>query len=256
MTKRNYVTGMDCKRLIDEGIEKRLFIKITDKDESRWEMYRSSFLGMQGNRLVLTQPTPEDEQCAIELTEGQNIAVSFKKGYNKCLFVTRVVGHGLYEVEPGVKMPTIMVLRPDCVEKIRRRAFNRADVPSGMQIAVTLRSTARNEQSGEWNGLLKNLSAGGMALQMASSDAASLHDDQRFVLEFVPLIDQGSLQVPGRVRHATPIANSDRSMVGIQFMGLDTSEEGRNTLRRLGRIVNMFQRKQPVAKHRDLVQQR
>ena len=254
MGKRNYVTGMDCQRMLDEAVEKRLFVKITDKDESQWAMYRSSFLGKQGNRLVLTQPTPEDQQCAIELVEGQNIAVSFKKGYNKCLFVTRVVGHGLYEVEPGVKMPTITVLRPDCIEKLRRRAFNRADVPSGMQIAVTLRSTAKGRK--EWTGLLTNLSAGGMAVQMDNSDAAVLQDDQQFVLEFVPLMDQGSIQVPGRVRHTTASSAGDQSLVGIQFMGLDASEEGRNTLRRLGRIVNMFQRQQPVAKHHDLMQRK
>lgn len=253
MAKRNYVTGMDCQRLLDEAAEKRLFVKITDKDESQWAMYRSSFLGAQGNRLVLTQPTPENQQCAMELAEGQNIAVSFKKGYNKCLFVTRVVGHGLYEVDPGVKMPTITVLRPDCIEKLRRRAFNRVDVPEGMQIAVTLRSTAKGQQSKEWTGLLKNLSAGGMAVEMPTSDAASLQDDQQSVLEFVPLMDQGSLQVPGRVRHTTVLPQGDKSLVGIQFVGLDANEDGRNTLRRLGRIVNMFQRHQPVAKHRDLM---
>ena len=256
MAKRNYVTGMDCKRLLDEAVEKRLFVKITDKDESRWEMYRSSFLGTQGNRLVLTQPTPEDEQAPIELAEGQNIAVSFKKGYNKCLFVTRVVGHGLHEVEPGVKMPTITVLRPDCVEKMRRRAFNRVDAPSSLQIAVTLRPTATMQGHTECSGLLKNLSAGGMTIEMTAAETEDLQENQQFVLEFVPLMDQGSLQAPARLRHVTGLPDSDQALVGFQFVGLEASAEGRNTLRRLGRIVSVFQRQQPVAKHSNLARRR
>ncbi len=252
MAQRNYVTGMDCRRLLDEAVEKRLFAKITDKDDGRWEMYRSSFLGTQGNRLVLTQPTGEHPQQAVELAQGQNIAISFKKGYNKCLFITRVVGHGLYEVEPGIKMPTITILRPDCIEKLRRRAFNRVDAPDSMQIAVTMRPMDTSQANTECTALLKNLSAGGMAVEMPQADAQSLLADQQFVLEFVPLMDQGSLQVPARLRHITDVPDSDRSSLGFQFIGLDASSEGRNTLRRLGRIVSVFQRQQPIAKHSNL----
>jgi len=254
MGKRKYVVGMECRNLLDKAVEKRLFVKITNKDNNRWEMYKSRFVAVEGNRIALAQPIPEPDQPPMEAACGQTIAVSFKKGYNKCLLIARIVGHGEHEFDDGVSAPTVLILRPEYVEKLQRRAFNRADAPPGDPIEVTFQSV--DNDSPKWQGVLSNLSAGGLAVTVPHSEVPDLADDEQFTISLVPLRDQEALQLHGRYRHASPTIIGGKALLGFQFMGLDISEEGRGALRRIGRIVSVYQRHKPISRHRELVKKR
>ena len=68
MTRRNFVVGLECKNILTEAVSKRIPLKITNKHDTRWQVYKSGFLGIQGNRLVLSQPISDIEETSMTNT--------------------------------------------------------------------------------------------------------------------------------------------------------------------------------------------
>ena len=255
MISRNYVVGVECKRMLEEAAQRHLPIKVTNRRGYLWQVYNSSFLGFQGGRLSLAAPGVDEQAEAVEPTQGQEIAVSFKKGYHKCLFVTRILTRGHFEIEPGVSAPAMTVLAPQQVEKIQRRAFNRAMAPAGEPVIVSFGPC--------WQGMdscgaqchrarLHDLSAGGLGLVMGADRMPALKAGEQLRLSFVPWPGQEPLHLEARFRHATEPDESGEVILGLQIVGLEMTEEGRGRLRRIGRIGGVYNRREPLAQHANL----
>ncbi|MBN1846210.1 MAG: PilZ domain-containing protein [Sedimentisphaerales bacterium] len=251
MTRRNFVVGIECKQMLTEAADKQIPIKITQKLNCRWAVFKSAFLATQSNRLVLAEPVPDIEDADVRVQDGQEIAVTFKKGYSKCLFLTRLVDRGEWQTETGQTIPVLKVLWPQQIEKFQRRAFNRATAPPGQPIRVNfwpIESTPGPKGS-KWQGTLHDLSAGGMGVIMRKSEMPALQSGEQFEMWFVPLPGQESLCLPVQFRHATPMPEAEEVMLGFQIVGLEISEEGRALIRWIGRIANVYQRQQPLNQH-------
>jgi len=186
----------------------------------------------------------------MEPVPHQQVAISFKKGYNKCLFLAKIIQTDRYELAPGNSIPVINVYAPDHIEKIQRRAFKRADGPQDDPVTVTFKLTEIGDDSEQHQGQLLNLSAGGLAMTMKQEDAPELHENEQLVLTFVPLPDHEPICITARVRHARYDEPLDRVVIGTQFIGLDVTEKGRATIRKISRVVGVYLRRQPIAEHR------
>lgn len=242
MPARKFVAGNESRELIDEAIERHLPITLTNRHGDVWQVYKSHFVRRHANLLTIALPTPDVADCHMEPAIGQEVAVTFKKGYNKCLFVTRIVRQETIELEPGIFMPAISLFMPQQIEKIQRRAFNRAMVPATLDVPVTLRAQNPQATPSSFTGRLHDLSAGGAGVLVSKETAAQLKENQPFLMAFTPLADQDPIQLPTRMRHIVPEESSDQHMAGFQLMGLELTEEGRHLLRRLGRIVSVYER--------------
>ena len=88
--ERNYVVGIDCKKLLEEAALKHLPLKMTNKHGYRWQVYKSNFLATQSNRLIVALPVPDTAENYLEPMDGQEIAVSFKKGYHNTHLLARL----------------------------------------------------------------------------------------------------------------------------------------------------------------------
>ena len=249
MTRRNFVIGVECRNLIAEAVQRHLPLKITNKQEKRWQVYNSNFLAVQSNRVILSMPIPDDKGCHMEVTEGQEIAVTFKKGYRKCLFLTRVIGRTEYQIDEGVSVPSIVTLCPQQIERFQRRAFNRAEVPEGEPVAVKIASLESGAEELKFSGQLCNLSAGGLGVTVSQSEMPEIEEDQQFEMRFVPLESQEEICVQARFRHATDQPEDESFMLGFHIIGLEMTEQGRNILRRISRVVNLYQRQKTLSSH-------
>ena len=58
---------------------------------------------------------------------------------------------------------------------------------------------------------------------------------------------QEPLQLQSRFRHVSEKLDTDESLLGFQLMGLEISEEGRGILRRIARIVGVYQRYKQIS---------
>ena len=247
MAKQRFINGIECKNLLAEMAEKQIGLTLTNRSANVWRVYKSQMISVRANQLVLAQPVPDAGECPMEPVGGQEVAISFKKGYNKFLFLTRVIKADHYTMDTGETIAVLNVYTPDHIEKIQRRAYKRADVPEGEPITVTFwRSAEEGEERKRWQGQLANLSAGGLAMNVAANSVPQFEDNEQLTVRFTPLEKQKAVCVDARFRHATDADGKGMQMMGLQFIGLDASEEGRTALRRISRAVGVFQRQRPL----------
>jgi len=242
MTHRNYVVGAECRQLLQEAAQKHMFINVTNQYDKRWYVYKSSFLALQSNRIIIAMPVPDQQDCYLEPAPGQTIAISFKKGYHKCLFTTRIIEQTQYQLDSDDTIPVLSALCPTQIEKIQRRTYNRATAPVGDPVTVTFWASDASTNTNKWRGKLYDLSAGGLGLTMLQPELPNIPEGTQVELCFVPLPGQEPLQLQARFRHATEMPETGRYMLGFQMLGLEMDEPGKNLLRRIGRIVNVYKR--------------
>ena len=257
MPRRKFVVGLDCKNLVQQAIEKHLPLTITVNSDDSWKLQKSYFLGVRSQRLILACPTPQADQTQAELVAAQEVAVSFKKGYNKCFFVSRIIGNISFELPSGESVPAITVYHPEQIEKVQRRAYDRAAPPADQDVTVTFwRGNNDKKTAQKWSGWLKNLSAGGLGLTMLKSDLPGLQANEPIELVFTPMPDSEPLHLQARFRHVSNSPDDETmAMLGLQLMGLEMTEEGRATLRQISRVLNLYQRQQQIGNHPNLTRQ-
>lgn len=244
MTQRKYLIGAEARDLFLHAVEKHVPATVTTDSDDNLQVLKSNFLSLQANRLSLALPVPEGREGYAEPIPGQEIAVTFKKGYYKHIFVTRIVAREACTLEDGISAPAIVVLLPDQIERIQRRAYNRAAVPSMMRIPVacSLANIGPEQSSNTFEGLLQNVSAGGLGLTSNDPGVEQCQVGQRFSVSFVPPLESLPIEVVVRLRH---IGRNDQETaweLGFQIIGLELQDEGAATLRRLGRLANRFHR--------------
>jgi len=241
MAERKFVIGSDCKTLLEEAIWKEIPITVTDKCEENLRVYKSRFLALQPNRLIISLPVDPSSEEPMAPRAGQELAITFKKGYNKCLFVTRFISLSEFEQEDGNLTAALVIYRPEQIEKVHRRAFERADVPQGEDVVFSFWSA--DKPGRKFPAVLLNISAGGLAAIIETKEAGTLKVGDQYDLELQPLLDQEPITGRVNLRHITPKPLGNHMMLGFQFVGLELSEQGRSTLQRISSVVSVFQRR-------------
>ena len=89
---------------------KHIPLTITVKQDNSWLVYKANFIAISDNRLILTQPTPDVADSHMEPSANQALAVTFKKGYHKFLFTTKVIKQLQFEIDPGIFIPALAVI--------------------------------------------------------------------------------------------------------------------------------------------------
>jgi c-di-GMP-binding flagellar brake protein YcgR len=254
MTNRKNVAGADCHLILEKAIAKRSPLTITTHQYDQWQVYKSNFIALGNNRLLLAPPVLDTHDGHMEPSQGQELAITFKQGYYKNIFTTRAIAQERYEIDPGIFMPVVAVMVPDQLEKIQRRAYTRALVPENERIPVTFQrvSSQSNKSAETWQGQLTDLSAGGLGVRIDRGKIASLSEGDQLELRFVPMANQNELLVHVRFRHASDSEQPDQALLGFQLIGQEMNEKGRNTLRRIGRVVHLYQRQRELSKHPNL----
>ncbi len=258
MKKRKFAVGFEAKRLLEHALRKRTPLTITTQEKEQWQVYRAWLLAIQPNKLIFTSPNEHRADIPLKTTPGSEISVSFKKGYNKCIFKTRVIGpcefakdtnntNNSHSVNCAKNANTnsdtvqaLAVYKPEQLEKIQRRSYDRAELPADFSVEVTF--WANNNPNVTWQGKLLNLSAGGTAIEVDVRNRPNLKENTYCYLEFAPIPEQSKITVQARFRHQTDVLTRKRCIVGMQFVGLEADEQGLRTLRRISRAVSLYQR--------------
>lgn len=241
MRTRNFVAALECSKLLDLALQKKMLLTVTTKDnDNNWQVNKSTIISLHRHRMLISLPSSQLDENLPQMTPGLEIAVTFKKGYNKCLFTTRVIAQENVTLDDGTIETALSIYRPEQIEKIKRRAYERTEAPTSRKVKVTFWS--ENDTSKKYQAQLVNLSAGGVGLKMPTADLPQWPNDQQCVVQFVPLPNQEPVIAQARFRHATPMGTSNTAMLGFQFIGLELTKEGRGLLRRFNQIVIAYNR--------------
>jgi hypothetical protein len=195
-----------------------------------------------------------DKAHPLNIRIGQPVGVNFKHAYGKFVFDTTVVG-----LEPSSDPQaggTIVLSVPGRIGVVQRRSYFRVNVPESLRVSVVLWHRLSNHKPGEMphrycEGRLMDISAGGAQVVIPLKSTAAeqqsckeaecdFHRGQFVGVRFTPMPYEMPLMFNAQIRNTLPTADRQGLCIGLQIVGLEASDEGRQTLSNLASVVDRY----------------
>ncbi len=253
-----------CPREINEVIaaatDKAVPVTVTVRSHGKWANLHSRVIAREGHYLCITPPAvgtghaAEDESspapaapaaaaheaCAIAV--GQVLGISLKLKHHKYVFQAVAVG-----ARPGAAGPLLALEFPARMQRLQRRAYLRSDVPAGFIVRASFwLGDQASEPCGTspdrpvWSGRIINLSAGGFLLRTTDNSVRSIEEGDLVGTRVLFGAGEEAIFADGQVRHIDP--QPEHTVLGFQFIGMEQSEQGRDSLQAISQHTAEFQR--------------
>lgn len=195
-----------------------------------------------------------DSGIVIQMSAGPNthleklqihqpVGISFQIDYEKFIFDSVIIG---FESAIAAQGGRILLEIPEVMEKMPRRAYERQPVPPNLNIQVLFwhrgyaDSTTHIPIESYWQGQLVNLSAAGAQVSVALALSDCFRPNQLIGLQFTPMFYQKPILVEAQIVHLRPEEDGGKLYLGLEFLGLEVSIDGRTILHRLADIVGEY----------------
>lgn len=226
--------------------------------KDKWHVAKVVMKDLKGGRLYVENCHTCGKPHPTNIQIDQPVGVNFKHTYGKFVFDTTVVS-----LEPSGDPEaggTIVLAEPQQVGVIQRRSYFRVNVPRSLRVNVVLwHRTGYRSQDDRTHayseGSLLDISAGGAQVIVPRRDAkpcvstvvredrageSEFHKGQFLGVRFTPMPYETPLMFNVQVRSVLPTADHTGLCLGLQIVGLEASEEGRQVLGRLAKIVECY----------------
>ncbi|MFH1111242.1 MAG: PilZ domain-containing protein [Planctomycetota bacterium] len=228
-------------QVLEDAVAHERPLVLTYNSDAGWRTFKAAFVsGPAVSSGILVKLEPAADGVVGNLpTPGDTLGGTFRLGHKKCMFSTV-----LLSVQRQGEDILWAIRRPEQLQQLQRRAYERAAPPKGSVIAVRFwREAAGGDASTDVrnvrHGQLEDISAGGMRIKVADPKDMSL--DRTYRCVFTPRPGKPSLVLDAVLRHREAV-DQGRASLGFQFVGMEATPEGLRLLDRLVRIVNHFQR--------------
>jgi len=279
MTPTMLVSESRRDEIITDAVRRLTPLVVTRHEPAGWRAYKSQFAGCNpADRCLFIDPlTSEEGETAPSPMPGELLGIAFRRGHKKCLFQAMVRALPVPPSVPGDARGSA-VGWPDSLQELQRRVFQRACPPPDRTIRVRFRTTTvaptgattgdtttggmangtplamtaatvhpgapgatvtAHADAIERAGVMEDLSAGGIRVRCARADGLRVGDN--VVVSFALRSRDPQFDIGAAYRHCEPRDDGGYSL-GFQFLGLESSAEGQQTLARLARAVTDFQR--------------
>ncbi len=241
-----------------EAIQKQTPAVITVPLASRWVTLKTriSKADQAAGLIALGSLQPEEGQPVPDLTPGQCVSLTFRRGHRKCMASCSVVS-----VFPDQPEQALVLRWPAEILAVQRRAYFRAEVPAGLVVPARVwrggRAKRRLVAIGQWPsvvGQLADCSAGGLRLDVEPADNPQIEIGEPVAVEFSPLKEVGQICLDANFRYCLALP-SGKVALGLQFVGLESSAAGRQMLLVLGQVSAEYLRRGHYAGRPDEPQQ-
>lgn len=226
--------------------------------KDKWHVAKVVMKDLRGGRLYVENCHACGKPHPINIQIDQPVGVNFKHAYGKFVFDTTVVS-----LEPSCDPEaggTIVLAEPQRVGVIQRRSYFRVNVPRSLRVNVVLwHRTGHRTQDDRTHiyseGSLMDISAGGAQVIVPRKDAKScvatavteggageseFRKGQFLGMRFTPMPYETPLMFNAQVRSVLPTADQANLCLGLQIVGLEASDEGRQVLSRLAKVVECY----------------
>lgn len=221
--------------------------------KDKWHVAKVVMRELSGDKLYVEGCHASGRPHPINIRAQQPVGVNFKHAYGKFVFDTSVVA-----LEPSSDPEaggTIVLAVPDRIGVIQRRSYFRVNVPESLKVKVVLwHRTSQHKTKGSgheyFEGRLMDISAGGAQLTVpmkasGSSDLSGVSETEfrkgQFVgVRFTPMPYETPLMFSAQIRNVLPTADRAELCLGLQIVGLEASDEGREVLSRLAAVVDRY----------------
>lgn len=207
----------------------------------KWHVAKVTISELGATRLSM-QLWPREKPGPMNIQIDQPVGISVKYGYCKLIFDSVVKGF-----EPSsdpTKGGTIMVSIPTLIEMVERRSYFRVIVPQSMKVNVTMwhrnQNSLRQIPENYSLGRLIDISAGGLQVAIEVDQNPDFKKGQFVGMRFTPLPYEQPILFNAQIRTLLPTTDEKTLCFGMQIVGLESSAEGRKTLRRLCNVVEQY----------------
>lgn len=236
--------------IIAASIEKQMQCVLTRRTVQGWQPSKSNFLASPGmvGRLLISAGEGTDLATSDPLVAGERVGLTFRRGHKKCMCATMVTDVNLTVPDPdGKQVPCVELQWPDALQELQRRVYHRA-APPGRRVHVRFwpggvagRTAAESLDRGIGSGVMLDLSAGGISVLTVDIAPDSFTVGDTLGCAFCPKPRAETLVLDATFRHLDRQQDGSFAL-GLQFVGLETSERGRQMLSCLAGIVTEYQR--------------
>ncbi|MEK6675180.1 MAG: PilZ domain-containing protein [Planctomycetota bacterium] len=238
--------------ILEESIRDERHLVLTERSPQGWRLWKSRFVTGSKAAANLLVKLRLDEGISHTLEVGSTVGVTFRTGHMKCMFRSTVE-----QVQPRPDGDVLKLLWPENIQRLQRRIFERTAPPRGQVVAVKFWREASSEPSNPStspavirHGQMEDLSAGGLRIHVA--DPGDIQLGTTYRCSFAPNQGAPHVVLESILLHKEA-ADRSRISLGFQFVGLDSSADGRKTLDRLAKIVSQYQRSRSSTRHKTTV---
>lgn len=235
--------------ILQDAVRERQRLVITHHTPQGWRLLKGRFVAgtLTPDSLTAEIAPAEDASGCDAPTTGEVIGCTFRSGHRKCMF-----GASVLSAERTTEGLRVTLQRPRDLQQLQRRAFERVPPPKGAVIAVRFwpqaEGTANPDQRTVRHGQLEDISAGGMRIRVP--DPKDIQTDATYRCVFTPRQGRPAFLLDALLRHRAAVEDG-RACLGFQFIGLETTPEGREILDRLARFVaHLHRARQPKPRPR------
>ena len=199
----------------------------------------------------------EQDTCTSNVCVDQPVGISMQHEFNKYVFEAAVLGIEALEESNIGKIIRLRI--PDRIEKMQRRLYNRVPVPEELKVKALFWHRGYHDEARKapdenyWQGKLLDISAGGLRVVIEGCQHSCFNVDQFIGLQFTPMSYQKLIVLEGQIKHIEQIDEDEKLCIGVEFLGLEASDEGRKKLRRLEGVINAYQSENELNKEKNVV---
>lgn len=234
---------------IDEAIQnaaaRQAPLVVTVREDRGWVNLYSRFVAAE-DQYFLIEPARSDEQGVRVFKPADRISLSFKLGHHKHIFSAIVAGQMTRSVD-GQEQTVLRLVSPTRMQRMQRRNYQRVAVPSNRLVRASLWLGGRdNEPVGSdasrlvLTGSVDDLSAGGFRLICKDCGGMRLQPGDAVGVHLSFDLGREGCYANAQLRHLTE--EEGAVLLGLQFIALPQSQEGRLALRLISDKVAEFQR--------------
>lgn len=178
-----------------------------------------------------------------ELQIDQPVGLSFQIEHHKYILESVIIG---FETTLESGQGRILLELPDRMEKMLRRVYERQPVPDAMTIQVLFWHRGYVDNAPQvpgdsyWQGKLINVSAGGAGVLVGLNQKSHFKTGQLVGLQFTPQCYQKPIMSEAQVVHLEE--DAEGLHLGLEFLGLEGSVNGRDMLHRLLDTVGEYRK--------------
>lgn len=246
MNELEILKSEELRDVLGRAVQKNLTAVLSHLTRGKWQVTKVSLRALTSHTLHVETLMEETIKPAnIEI--NQPVGISIQQDFNKYIFETVVTG---FETSVSQARGRRIVLDlPERMDRMQRRAYSRMPVPKSLNVRVLFWHRGYTDESRQvplenyWQGKLLNISAGGVQIVVDLEQRPNFKIGQLVGLQFTPTSYQKPIHVEGQVRHIAQGADGQRFCVGVEFVGLEASSQGRRKLRRIINAVNDYESK-------------
>jgi len=247
--------GAEPRKILGTIVESRVPAIMSYLSKGKWHVAKMLLTEVGANRFVM-EASPRKKPYPINVNIGQSMGMSIKYGSGKFVFESSVVD--LMAGDRPESGGRIAVLIPPEINVVSRRSYFRVIIPSELSVVAMFWHRKCSDSNGVdgvegcSHGRLMDISAGGAQVVVNANKDFDFNKGQFISVKFVPMPYDKPLMFTAQIRNILPTADGSNYCLGLQIVGLEASEEGMGTLRRLCNVVeNYHQINKTSIKQRD-----